>query len=288
MLERFERPLRIVCIILGALVLFQLGRLAFRRNPLHQLIIPPLPTLSTNAMVQGDSGSTNSSKAMVGKNSNSMAGASAEKKRTNAVSVKTPVEKSTNAAGEKSATVATSSTPQTDPKNTNDLSAARPGTNIVAAVNLAQTNADTTGTNSAALKEGDKKSTNSASVLNSPPRGIMPFPGPGGGKPTIPLPPGIQARVDKITQSEILAPVVRPLPMALLGIAGNSAFLRTSSGQSGVVKEGDELGGLKLLRIGTNRVLVEQDGEKKELMVFSGFGGESLLPKEKEQKETPK
>ena len=72
---------------------------------------------------------------------------------------------------------------------------------------------------------------------------------------------------------------MRPLPMALLGIAGNVAFLRAPTGQTGLVKEGENLGGLKLLRIGINRVLVEQEGQKKELIMFSGFGGESLLPK---------
>jgi len=90
----------------------------------------------------------------------------------------------------------------------------------------------------------------------------------------------VRTRISRITDSEILGPVVRPLPMALLGIAGNFAFLRSAGGQTGLVKEGDSLGDLKLLRIGINRVLVEQDGEKRELNIFSGYGGESLLPKE--------
>jgi hypothetical protein len=37
-----------------------------------------------------------------------------------------------------------------------------------------------------------------------------------------------------------------------------------------------------LLRIGINRVLVEQDGKKSELTIFDGYGGESLMAKEKE------
>ena len=98
--------------------------------------------------------------------------------------------------------------------------------------------------------------------------------------PELALP--IRARVYGITDSEILGPIMRPMPMALLGIAGNVAFLRAANGQTGLVKEGDSLGGLKLLRIGTNRVLVEDDGQKKELTLFSGYGGESLLPKQKE------
>ena len=82
--------------------------------------------------------------------------------------------------------------------------------------------------------------------------------------------------------SEIFGPVMHPLPMGLLGIAGDTAFLRTDSGQTGLVKVGDSLGDLKLLKIGINRVLVEQDGQKKELMIFDGYGGDSLLPKQDE------
>jgi hypothetical protein len=98
------------------------------------------------------------------------------------------------------------------------------------------------------------------------------------------LPPDVQARIDRITDSEILGPVPRPMvmPVALLGIAGKDAFLRTPSGQTGLLRVGEELGGIKLLQIGTNRVLVEQDGQKKELTLFSGFGSQPLLPKGKE------
>jgi hypothetical protein len=70
--------------------------------------------------------------------------------------------------------------------------------------------------------------------------------------------------------------------MALLGIAGRDAFLRAPSGQTGLLREGSELGGLKLLRIGTNRVLVEYEGKQKELTVFSGLGSKSLVPQGKD------
>ena len=98
-------------------------------------------------------------------------------------------------------------------------------------------------------------------------------------QPSAPLAPGLQTRIDRITQSEIFAPIVRPLPMALLGIAGKDAFVRAPNGQTGLLKEGEELGGLKLLKIGTNRILVEHEQQKKELLLFSGFGSDSLLPK---------
>jgi hypothetical protein len=94
------------------------------------------------------------------------------------------------------------------------------------------------------------------------------------------LPPAVQARVDRIVESEILAPFIHPMPMALLGIAGEDAFLRAPDGQTGMVKEGADLGAIKLLRIGTNRVLVEENGEKKELTLFAGMGGDRLLPSE--------
>jgi hypothetical protein len=107
------------------------------------------------------------------------------------------------------------------------------------------------------------------------------------GRPQMPTPlsPEIQAHVAYIQASEIFGPVPRPLPMALLGIAGRDAILRAPNGQTGLLREGEELGGIKLLRIGTNRVLIEDQGEQKELMLFSGFGGESLVPKDKENQQ---
>lgn len=99
--------------------------------------------------------------------------------------------------------------------------------------------------------------------------------------PGPPLPPEQQARVDRVVESEILAPVMRPQPMALLGIAGESVFLRAPNGQTGLIKPGEELGGVKLVRVGMNRILVEEQGEQKELTIFAGLGGESLLSTQK-------
>jgi hypothetical protein len=112
----------------------------------------------------------------------------------------------------------------------------------------------------------------------------MPFPGrPGrGGPPGPSLPPEIQARLDRVIQSELLGPIMRPPPMALLGIAGQDALFRAPSGQTGLVREGGELGGVQIVRIGTNRVLVREGTELKELTIFGGIGGESLMPKGKE------
>ncbi len=107
------------------------------------------------------------------------------------------------------------------------------------------------------------------------------------GKRADDLPPVVQARISRIVDSEILGQVMHPLPMALLGIAGDVAFLRSDSGETGLVKEGDSLGELKLVKIGINRVLVEKDGQKSELTIFSGYGGESLLPKQNDETNNP-
>jgi len=165
-----------------------------------------------------------------------------------------------------------------------------PGSNLVA--NLS-TNAAASGTNITLTKTssgtnavGDSARTNSTNTAtkassahpqNAAAMAAM-MGGPGGKAPAK-LSPEIQARVNRVYESEIFAPIMHPMPMALLGIAGNMAFLRGPTGQTGLVKEGDNLGDVKLLRIGTNRVLVEQDGKKQELMIFSGLGGESLLSK---------
>jgi hypothetical protein len=101
--------------------------------------------------------------------------------------------------------------------------------------------------------------------------------------PSKTLPPEVAARIEKIRQSEVLGQIVRPLPMALLGIAGPDVILRAPNGQTGLLRVGEELGGVKLLKIGTNRVLIQFENKTNELTLFAGFGSESLL-----SKETPK
>src|SRR5262245_47318377 len=188
MLERSELILKVACLALATLVLFQGSRLVMRKDSLARLMIPDLPTLPDNADTQTRGKATNDP-------------------------------------------------PRTWPQ--------RPPTDFPPGV----------------AGRFDR------------------------GTPATNLPPAIGARIDRITQSEMLGSIIRPLPMALLGIAGQDAFLRAPNGQTGLVKEGEELGGIKLLRIGTNRVLIEHEGQQKELSVFSGFGSETLLPK---QKENPK
>ena len=171
MLERLQPILRIVCLLLAGLVIYQLSQIVAKKNPLENLGLTATFAALSNA----------------------------------------------------------------------DAAAANPGTNTVR------------GTNAVPSRESAKRQTD--------------------------VPAATQTRIDRITQSEILGPIVRPLPMALIGIAGRDVLLRTATGQTGLLREGEELGGVKLLRIGTNRVLVEHEQQQKELTVFSGVGGETLLPK---------
>ena len=244
MLERSEQVLRIVCLILAAFLVYQFSRLVWQRNPLAQLNIPPAIAASLG--------------------SNTVAAA----KTTNAVPRSDAAKPATNSPGAAKATNAPAPAPATNSP------AAGGATNSPLAGRA--TNSLLAGSNRLASSSGPGRAMN--------PMGMPMMPGgrPGPGMTGPPLPPQTQARVDRITQSEILGPVVRPLPMALLGIAGQHAFLRAPNGQTGLIREGEELGGLKLLQLGTNRVLIEHEGQKKELDVFSGFGSESLLPQGKQ------
>ena len=79
----------------------------------------------------------------------------------------------------------------------------------------------------------------------------------------------------------MLGALPKPVPIQLFGIAGNKAFLRVSNGATGRLAEGEELGGVKVIRITTNRVLVEHGGKTNELTLFSGLGSDSLMPGKK-------
>ena len=295
MRERSELILKIVCGVLAALLLVQLVRLVIHTGPLRGVRIPELPTLpasldATNAtkgtnVVVGKFAGTNATNLVAsqksgekGTNSTAaqagVAGQVLSTNATNTVTSQKSEEKGTNSTtAQASAKTETNSAPTQASKSTETNSPSGQAfdkTQTNASLKLA---AEKTGTNAAA--------TNAVAARTPGKTGPPPSMSPPGMTKLPELPPIIQARIDKIAQSEILAPFMRRMPMALLGIAGQDAFLRAPSGQTGLVKEGGELGGIKLLQIGINRVLVEQEGEKKELTIFSGLGSESLLPKPK-------
>jgi hypothetical protein len=287
MLERLEPVLKVICAALAALVLFQLVRLVARSAPLAHLNIPALPTLPPDTNAPAGTGTNSAAapgSAKAGTNTThasvQIAGAA-----TNSPASRESVKAGTNAPPSVSAQKGTNPpssivTTNIARNSTNETHSGTKETNTVARLDSAKTNL------SAKLSGATNRVPGGSA--GQPPQmaamGMGPFGRPGATPaPELPLP--VRARVDRITDSELLGPVMRPLPTALLGIAGNVAFLRAANGQTGLVKEGDSLGGLKLIQIGTNRVLVEEEGQKQELTIFSGYGGESLLPK---QKDNPK
>ena len=290
MRERAEQILRIACLILAAVVVYQLAGIARRINPFHGVSVPALPALAaaTNSPPGGGRGTNQVvSKTAAVKGTNQISAATnaappAAVAGTNSASPPMPVAAETNSAAQHElAKTETNAVPHLETKanETNSApstTAVENGTNLLAAATAAGTN----GTSVSSLTNSAKPGVRS----NSPPQmaGMNLNPQSPPGKSGNDLPPAVQAQISRITDSEILGPVIHPLPMGLTGIAGDVAFLRTATGQTGLVKEGDSIGDIKLLRIGINRVLIEQDGQKKELTIFSGYGGENLLPKQNE------
>ena len=339
MRDRFEKVLRIVCLVLVALALVQLVRAGFRAGQLAGVKIPAVPTLETNAVTAAGpasvpkmpaanspaaartnvSLSTNSAPAPAMLATNPAATAASSPVLTHApareptnilaVSVATndpvaltntdpPVATNNPDAGTSNAPVAATHTALPAATNTNQAAATNTNpavatNNLVAGTSNAPVAATHTALPAATNTNQVAATTNrpAAATNNNPVAQSNPAASPGPNKHRLPaagrmagmpgaapeLPAETQAQVDQIVSSEIFAPVNHPLPMGLLGIAGDTAFLRTAAGETGLVKVGDSLGDLKLLQIGINRVLVEQGGDKKELTIFDGYGGDSLL-----------
>ena len=307
--ERYKILLKIVCYALAAVLVYQLAMVVVQLNPLTRVKIPELPSLpgqsaekappinptpAPTAVVpkgQGTNGAaqspgTNGAVAVMpantqGTTSNSLAGAGTNPFNSTTVinpaaPLKAAVEPTNSGAAPRMAAMSTN----------------------LATNSAADATVKTNGTNSTVMPSATNlvpvaRGGNSVRpvavggpVMAGLPPGFNPAQMPGMPPRAAALPPPVQARVDRITDSEILGMVIRPQPMALMGIAGNFAFLRAPTGQTGMVKEGEDLGGVKLLKIGINRVLVEDNGQKKELTIFSGAGGESLMPKPEAPHET--
>ncbi len=280
--------LRIACLILAGLLVFQIAWTAAELRPLSLVKIPELPSLppeATNLSAMSAPGSAGPARG-----TNRTAPAAVTNAMTNAIARGTNVP-ATNAPAGSNALLSTSVINATNAHdtgsatNTNFAAMAAP---LLSGSNVSIEAPSGTNGSNATLAAGltNRASTNMAGARGPNAglaRGGIPAAGlpmmMGGGKPAA-LPPVVQAKVSRVIDSELLGTVMHPQPMALLGIAGNYAMLRTPSGQTGLVKEGDELGGVKLLTIGVNRVLVEEQGKTNELTIFSGFGGESLLPKQ--------
>lgn len=274
--------LRLACLLLAALLVYQFAKMAPRLNPLSGVVIPQLPALAsekTNAPPAKTEGtnSTNIAKASVpGTNkpvkvagTNSPVAKSTNDTQADLAPPAPPVQSALAKGDGTNAVVSTNAATSTN--STNIALTARPaGPNASNALAIVPS-----GTNATNIAKANPKRRGAAGARMPMMMGMN-----GQGAPAPELPAEIKARVNKIYDSEILAQAMHPLPMALQGIAGDVAFLRTASGQTGLVKAGDSLGDLKLLRIGINRVLVEENGQKKELTIFDGYGSTSLMPEE--------
>jgi hypothetical protein len=279
MFERSELALKALSGVAVALLLYRLVVGIIHFNPLYYVTIPSLPSLPT-ASTSG----TNSGAGPIG---SSVKAGTNHPTHLSASGTNTPVH-ATNL-------VATSSNVVKDPKpqlvqgtnivgrGTNDLAR---GTNTLAHATNTLAKTTNSAVNLAEARPGPNGPRPPGLTQMGMPMGMGPGMPPGGflgmPKPGPELTPEVQSRIDRVIDSEILAPVMRPMPMALLGIAGKDVFFRAPNGQTGLIKEGDELGGVKLVRIGVNRVLVEEQGERKELTIFSGLGSESLLSNQKD------
>lgn len=302
MRKHAEPILKYVCLILAALVLYQLVGLGRRVNPLRGVTVPALPTLTAdtnsndagvspvnskpNSVVNAGTNLPSSSKTnlslMGGTNGSLPVGTNPVSLAASTHTISTNTVVNTNSVASTGSGRNVSSSSKTNSEHT-VIVLLPTGTNAV----LPATGTNTVSTNQVALTNSVAPTTNGIKSTHqagnaSSPTGRMPMSMRGGmsmGKSAT-LPPAIQAQITKIIDSEILGPLPHPLPMALMGIAGDMAFLRSPDGQMGAVKLGDSLGEIKLVRIGINRVLVEQDGQQKELTIFDGHGSESLLDKQ--------
>jgi hypothetical protein len=297
MREHAETILKATCGVLVALLLFQTVRALVRNDPFGRVIIPAVPTLAaeTNAPATGGPGgppmtavapappNSGANLARAGTNQPET-NAAAKIRSTNLVAIAGGTNAATSIVATNSGTnVTAAAVVQTGGNSTNGDKLSPPQSVGKAATNLTVLTNSLLASNSPALAGTNEAGTNVLAAApkkphsHHPPMMGMGMPGMGMGGSLPELPPVVRSRIDQIVSSELLGPVMHPMPMGLLGIAGNVAFLRAGTGQTGLVKEGDTLGDVKLIRIGINRVLVEQNGQQQELMIFSGMGGESLL-----------
>ncbi len=277
-----------LCLVFGVLVLVQLSRLAVWQNPLAGVVIPKAPSVdSTNAPAGNTpTNSAFSSNAPMAKTSGTNIVAT-NSSPTNLLATTTNTSNSTNVTA---TNLAAAKSAFTNGASTNMASANTNRVEPKAGTNAAYreltgkpaTNAPASNDTTAAGSSVAKRSTGpNVAPPGMPPSARANMP-PGRGMPggmDMGLPLMVQARIEQIIKSEILGMIMRPPPMALLGIAGKDVLFRSPTGQTGLLRVGEEMGGVKLLQIGSNRILIEQDGQKKELTIFEGLGGESLMPK---------
>ncbi|MGH7979047.1 MAG: hypothetical protein ACREE6_06695, partial [Limisphaerales bacterium] len=197
MRERPEQILKFVCLGLGLLLFIQFIRIIWTANPLAHVVVPALPSLSDESPSAGSK--TNALPAMNPRNNAAKNGKS-ENAGTNVTASTTNIAArtgpGTNADNRPTARVALSGAAR--------AANGRPVANSGGPTNLPNTN---TPRHRRHVRFAGGMSPMSPMGPMGP-MGLMP-----GVKKTT-VTPVIQATIDRITDSEILGPVVRPLPMA--------------------------------------------------------------------------
>ncbi len=314
--ERLEKLLKVACVLFAVFVVYRVARIVFRPNPLSHLSFPAIPSLPAPE--------TNSPSAKPAKGVRPGGGEQNGKQPPNGVTASTktstnpmvahPAGRTSNfGAAHPVANNTMATTPAPSPGALHPVSSALLGAAPLHSVTSTPSNMPRPIPSAAVMGHAPVGMPMAGAAMHGPmvtmagglppgmPPGVRmmgmpmmgaPMGGPPMGMPMGPmampkLPEDIKTRVEQIADSEILAPVIHPMPTALLGIIGDTVFLRASNGQTGPVTIGKELGGIKLLKIGLNRVLVQEDGRQKELTIFSGLGGQSLLSNDKEKPHEP-
>ncbi len=306
MLDRSERLLKIGCLGLAAMLIWQISQALITANPLANLTIPAVPTLpdatnaatanarppaglrGTNSPARGlaAAGATNGATppASVKGGSNSIATIELENGNTNGPARRGASRRMSNSVPDQTAALL----------GTNAQPAqAMAGLGTNAFVTRIATNQVFNGDPESdggrggdalaagargARRDGVAGSRGMDAAMMATLGGRRGGPGGLGGAALPDLPPTARARVERIYLSQLLGPITPPVPASLLGIAGDSAILRGTNGQTGWVKEGDLLGGIKLLKIGVNRVLIDEGGQKKELTIFPASAAKASCP----------
>lgn len=293
MFDRYFPVLRLICVALAAMLLYQASRWMTFRDPLSSVRMPEVPTLG-----EGTPETNHTTKVVAP--AEAMSGNPSNTNLVSTAGAGKPV-KATNASSGGSVTSGlpvSAQMPRVDTKGTNSSAAnevSNGSTNVAKADSALQSNKS--GTNASDKSGGLKAGTNlPATASSARPDSKAGGPAgqgrvPGGARNRLPggmsgqlaeLSPELKARVDKIYQSELFGPVIHPMPPALLGVVGREAIISVN-GQQQLLKEGADFNGLKLIKVGVNRVLIEENGKEKELMIFAGFGGETLVSKQKDK-----
>src|SRR3974390_753918 len=126
--ERYERLLRLICLILGGMLLLRVGWVVIHHNPLAHLKIPAVPTLAASDSTAG------------GKTTNNVPRSDATRKSTNTLGAELPGKATNSVASLQVAKGATN--------HSQESALGKQLTNAIAAIQLAKggTNA-VTGTN---------------------------------------------------------------------------------------------------------------------------------------------